>query len=162
MITINTTIYNNDFKKEYTKLTQKLDLNTLTCPCCKHKGMKVHGYYKRNIVLEDTKFKVNIMRAKCYHCSSTHAIVPKNIVPYKQIPANIIHKIILKEIVASALIDETQINRILRVFRKKWEFLLDTIRCDIKWKIEVVIDFCFLRLNRTFFQERKLKNIKTT
>jgi transposase-like protein len=56
------------------------------CPICKRNNLARHGYYKRNIVrwqgtLEEVQLK--ILRVRCLACKVTHAVLPKDVAPYR-------------------------------------------------------------------------------
>ena len=62
----------------YSNIMLSLDFSTLVCPKCSSKGLKIHGYYKRN-------FKNNfitITRVRCPHCGSTHSILLFPMIPF--------------------------------------------------------------------------------
>ena len=62
----------------YSNIIISLNFNLLACPKCSHKGMKIHGYYKR-------RFKdntINITRVRCPHCGSTHSILLFPMIPF--------------------------------------------------------------------------------
>ena len=59
-----------------------------TCPKCgaKHSFIR-HGIYDRNICFIENNYniiekKISILRLKCTSCTSTHAILPNDIIPY--------------------------------------------------------------------------------
>lgn len=62
----------------YSNIIFSLNLSLLICPKCSHKGLNIHGYYKRT-------FKDNIItitRVKCPHCGSTHSILLFPMIPF--------------------------------------------------------------------------------
>ena len=76
----------NDYNKKI--LDNEFPLDYI-CPKCKaKKNMTKHAYYYRNIVtVKENEFiysKLKILRVKCNSCGSTHAILPIDIIPYKQ------------------------------------------------------------------------------
>jgi hypothetical protein len=63
------------------------------CPKCHAKGLKRHGTYDRwALTLETDGFgkltlkarPLTVSRGKCDSCKATHAILPGDIIPYKQ------------------------------------------------------------------------------
>ncbi len=68
---------------------KNIDVSIYKCPKCKAKGtMKYHACYKRfiNSFLTDSfsNSRLTILRVKCTSCDSTHAILPGDLIPYKQ------------------------------------------------------------------------------
>lgn len=66
-----------------------IDVSIYKCPVCgaKHSMIR-HAYYKRNVITINNDVFIysdlKILRIKCTSCSSTHAILPGDIIPYKQ------------------------------------------------------------------------------
>lgn len=55
------------------------------CPECNN-PLAIHSYYDRNFELLNGDYDIlHILRVICKSCSKTHAILPKNIVPYSAI-----------------------------------------------------------------------------
>lgn len=56
------------------------------CPICKRKGTLVrHGYYRRNLIFwigNVEERQLLILRFRCLFCRSTHALLPKDVIPY--------------------------------------------------------------------------------
>lgn len=84
MITIYLSNVNSIDEKSYKKITDNLDLHTLTCPKCSKHNFVRHGYYMRTLKYRNTSIKLRILRVKCISCGSTHAILLYFIVPYSQ------------------------------------------------------------------------------
>mgnify|MGYP000323130372 CR=1 FL=1 len=76
-----------DFNSYEEKILNKYKIFTYVCPKCgtKH-ALYRHGTYVRNISYYKNKCIVNeklkVLRLKCASCNSTHAILPKDIIPY--------------------------------------------------------------------------------
>lgn len=87
------------------------------CPCCNSTDLITHGYYERTIIYECDKKIVSeviiIKRIKCKSCNKTHALIPIDIIPYKQV----IFKIII-----DCIYDEEYYNKTMFSFevRQKW------------------------------------------
>lgn len=64
------------------------------CPHCNSNNLILYGSYKRTVIYEvNQKFisqKIRVKRVKCKSCGHTHALLPMDIVPYKQTVLNII------------------------------------------------------------------------
>jgi len=85
-------IINFDLKsKDYFQKIDSINLDKYTCPnseCEAESQFVRHGYYERNnisIKNEEINYsKIKILRVKCKSCGKTHAILPGDIIPYKQ------------------------------------------------------------------------------
>lgn len=68
----------------------------ITCPNCNSSELICHGYYERNVIIENNckhiKKRIKIKRVKCKTCGKTHALLPIDIIPYKLCPFSIIIK----------------------------------------------------------------------
>lgn len=57
------------------------------CPSCKKKRTLVrHGFYKRNVVQwlgRTVEQELCLLRVRCKSCSHTHAVLPKDVIPYR-------------------------------------------------------------------------------
>ena len=65
-------------QKNYSNVIFSLDLSLLSCPKCSHRGLSVHGYYKKNF--KDSS--INIQRVICPHCGKTHALLLFPMIPF--------------------------------------------------------------------------------
>lgn len=68
----------------YKNLISKLNLNHIPCPICGSHSWYAHGSYSRNCSILATT-KINIIRIKCKHCGSTHAILVEGMIPFTSI-----------------------------------------------------------------------------
>ena len=62
----------------YSNITLSLNFGLLVCPKCKSKGLKIHGYYKRNF----KNNSITITRVRCPQCGSTHSILLFPMIPF--------------------------------------------------------------------------------
>lgn len=132
MIIVLTLMIANITQSYYNNLIHSIDTLELTCPCCKKKGMDIHGYYNRKIKNQNCmeKLDLRIRRVICRNeqCGSTSALLPSSIVPYSQISMvetiDIINAQSLqdKEVIMqrNPLIDYNDILLTTRNFKKKW------------------------------------------
>lgn len=71
----------------YEQVTERKQYIHYQCPVCRQKNtLKRHGFYKRNLVLwlEQKEEKLlSILRVRCTNCRCTHAVLPRDAVPYK-------------------------------------------------------------------------------
>jgi hypothetical protein len=80
--------FNVNYNKYDDKILNNYSLFNYKCPKCgaEHAFIR-HGSYERNICFVEKKCNIiskrmNILRLKCNSCKSTHAILPKDVVPY--------------------------------------------------------------------------------
>jgi ribosomal protein S27AE len=83
-------IIDNQLKnKKYFEIIGSSNLSKYDCPKCGAKAsMTRHAYYERNVISIINAVMIytilKILRVKCTSCGSTHAILPSDIIPYKQ------------------------------------------------------------------------------
>lgn len=86
------TIYNENFNSNrkinhYYEYTAQLNTSKLHCPKCNHVGgCERHAYYRRFFIYNNQKYELSILRVRCKHCNTTHALLPFFLLPYFQIP----------------------------------------------------------------------------
>lgn len=114
----------------YQNYIDNLDTFQLECNFCHSRGECVKdGHYQRGYLVspEDLKGigkKIFIQRVKCKHCTHTHALLPEEIVPYRQ------YSIIFISLVLFVLfLGELSINSICKMYSisirqlKQWKEL---------------------------------------
>lgn len=152
----NDNIHLQDLQMKYEKSIEELELHRITCPHCGKPGFLIkHGCYSRSIRLQCEKVTLKIQRMFCKYCKKTHALLPDLIVPYSQITledqrdAILCPEALLKR---NDLIDESEIYRIRRMYRKVWEQRL--LSAGIKLDTELTKK-CFLYYRMQFMQIRR-------
>ncbi len=64
----------------------KLSFNKTICNKCLRKGdFEIKGYYYRNIIINNEKIKIRILRIRCKSCGKSHAIFTADFIPYFQL-----------------------------------------------------------------------------
>ena len=145
-------------QKSYDQIVEGIDKKQLCCPHCRHTGMTVHGYYSRDLKVGDGKTELVITRVKCPFCGKTHAILPDSIVPYSQIGMEDTIVIIVstnaKErrsvMEQTPSIDESDVYRVLRNYKKHWKQRLLSYQIDIRG--DSLIESCIRSFRRSFMQ----------
>lgn len=85
------TIYSKNFNpsnqsNQYYEHINQLDTSKLQCPkCLSISTCQRHAYYSRFFIHKSQKYELSILRVRCKHCSSTHALLPSFLLPYFQI-----------------------------------------------------------------------------
>ena len=88
-----------NYKTYYEKILNNYEILNYECPKCgsKHAWVR-HATYERNVVLIENEelvdVKMKILRIKCTSCNSTHAILPRDIIPYSIYSVSCILKLI--------------------------------------------------------------------
>ena len=59
---------------------------SFTFPNCSNNNFERQSYYKRHIIVNDTKKQIIVLRIRCKCCGRTHAVLPPFIVPYLHTP----------------------------------------------------------------------------
>ena len=69
------------------KIRYKRYKHPFLCPTCKRKrSLRRHGYYKRYLIQWGgciREEEIRVLRMQCASCKHTHAILPKDVIPYK-------------------------------------------------------------------------------
>lgn len=144
MITINIDYFNSktDVSQNfYDNIINKLNLNSLMCPCGSHDLVK-HAHYTRGVKTAKGKIRINVLRVKCNSCGKTHALLLSNIVPYQivQLPDQI--RIIEDDDIEGLMItkpdiDENDVYRIKRRYKEQFKELLISFKLKIDKDIVV-------------------------
>lgn len=75
----------NNFKlnqKNYNKIVDSINFDSISCDSCSHHDWAFHASYSRKICFFDRKVEIIISRVICQHCGKTHAILVEGIVPF--------------------------------------------------------------------------------
>lgn len=83
--------------KEYREsFLHQLNILQLLCPDCHlDSTLIMHGSYCRNLIWEEIKERIPIVRVLCGNCSKTHALLPDFIAPYRQYAMPVIEPIVI-------------------------------------------------------------------
>ena len=99
-----------------------------TCPKCgaKHSFTR-HGSYERNVCFIDNyhniyEEKICVLRLKCSSCGSTHAILPKEIIPYCIYSASFIIKVL-----SEYYLEDTKISDLCSSFSISFQLIYSFI-----------------------------------
>lgn len=80
----------------YNDLVSREDLLFYKCTnqnCC-HRGFHYHGCYEKYINLGCVLIPITIQRIKCPSCSKTHALIPADLILYRQLHFTVLLKIL--------------------------------------------------------------------
>lgn len=166
MILLKSKIINPKFEETLNRYNNGITNYTITCPCCNSSNLITHGYYKRSVIFKlnnilSTK-KITIKRVKCKECGHTHALIPMDIIPYKQV---------LLSIIITCIYDEQYFNSTFFSYdvRQKWikqyKYFLPYIRTilnqvkdiynKIKNNFNNFYNEFYLKTNKILFMIRK-------
>lgn len=76
------TKYNTLTQSIYNLIVNSLDINNIKCTYCNNSNFHYHGYYNRNILINNKKKTIKITRIKCSCCNKTHSILCYPIIPF--------------------------------------------------------------------------------
>lgn len=167
MITISTDFCNPISQDSYENLINSLQFHQLACTCGHYACLTIHGYYDRNIKVDDQSILLHICRVKCSHCNTTHALLPSFIVPYSQVSlpdqVDIIscyessgnYSDVMER---TPSIDENCFYSIIRRYKHHWLQRILSLKLSISTSLTFV-RFCFLHYSRQFMQVKKTPNI---
>ncbi len=167
MITISTDFFNPISQDSYENLINSLQFHQLTCTCGHSACLTIHGYYDRNIKVEDHSVRLHICRVKCRQCNTTHALLPLFVVPYSQVSLPDQVAIIscyensgdYSDIMErTPSIDENCIHSIILRYVHHWLQRILAFKLSVFPSL-VFIQICFLHYSRQFMQAKKTPNI---
>lgn len=159
MILLNSKIINPKFTATLDRYNDGKTNYLIKCPCCHSTELVSHGYYKRNVIFEFNNQliirRITIKRVKCKKCNKTHALLPIDIIPYKQVVLSVI---------LNCLYDEEYFNSTFFSYdvRQKWikqyKYFLPYIRTILNQKYNI---FNIIKENfNNFYQEFYMKTQK--
>lgn len=159
MILLNSKIINPKFSETLDRYNDGKTNYLIKCACCHSTELFSHGYYKRNVIFEFNNQliirRITIKRVKCKKCNKTHALIPIDIIPYKQVVLSVI---------LNCLYDEEYFNSTFFSYdvRQKWikqyKYFLPYIRTILNQKDNI---FNILKENfNNFYQEFYMKTQK--
>lgn len=80
---INSSYFQKIIQSFYDRSVRRLDLSSISCPCCSSSDWTYHAYYTRALRLHfGIKVKIRITRVICKSCGKTHAILIGDIIPF--------------------------------------------------------------------------------
>ena len=166
MILLNSRIINPKFYETLQLYNNGLTNYIIKCPCCGSIDLVSHGYYKRKVIFEYNNIIrvkiITIKRVKCKNCNHTHALLPMDIIPYKQVVFSIIVRCIYDE-------NYYNLTSFSYEVRQKWikqyKYFLPYIRTILKQKEKIYLIIksnfnkfyhqFYLRTNKIIFMLRK-------
>lgn len=155
-------------QKRYNKFLNGINIHKLPCSCNIKGQLVKHGYYKRKIKIPGQINTIKILRLKCESCGKTHAVFPKEIVPYSQIPLQdqivIIQTYLLGEsfdtiMITNEFIEENNIKYIINNYRNYWNERLQSYKISIFDKVKVLASKCLNTFKKQFMQIKHTPNI---
>lgn len=174
MITLNVPEGKRISQKSYEEILDELAFHRLHCPCCGRGGcLKRHGYYTRGVKVyenpeqSEQTVKLRILRVKCAHCGTTHALLPSYIVPYTHIRLEEQSEIIrawegVKDydviMERNSLLDCSDIRNVIRRYRKHWKERLACAGLSVAMALAELVRGCFQYYTRQFMQLRVTPN----
>lgn len=165
MITINMNNFKTITSNIYNNLMDKLQLWSIPCPCCHHKGCLIrHGHYERMVKAISGTVKLSVLRVKCNSCGHTHAILPESLIPYSQLPFDVQQTVLcfpfnskqVQDILNSNYdITESDISYVKTVFRRSWKERLRSMGIDCSLDPFTLFSKCYSSFLMQFMQNRR-------
>ena len=168
MITVITENFKVFSQKSYNEFLKDVNIHELPCSCNIKGQLIKHGYYKRKIKTSGNINTIKILRVKCKSCGKTHAVFPKEVVPYSQIALQdqiaIIQAHLSREsfeiiMITNEFIEENNIKYIINNYRTYWKERLKSYRISIFDKVKSLISKCLNTFKRQFMQIKCTPNI---
>jgi len=132
-------------------------MSEYTCPKCRAKNSMIrHAYYNRNVILivdEVLEYStLNILRVKCKSCKSTHAILPGDIIPYKQ----------FDYLSFMAILEEYFSNgksgyELSRKFNVSFQLLYSFINTFLIFKDSIFVTLKIMEITKNLFLKKMIK-----
>lgn len=168
MITITSNKIKSFSQESYNKFLENINILQLDCSCG-IKGHHIkHGYYNRSIKTLNGLVTLNILRVICKSCRTTHAIFPKDIVPYSRTlltdQISIIKTYLMGEsfepiMTENELIDESNIKYIISQYLCHWKERMAAYSFSITEDTNLLIINCLSIFKRQFMQIKSTPNI---
>lgn len=151
-IATRTTIINT-YRKIYAATVEQLDLSSMICPYhdCRNKGFIFHGTYTRFVNLGIVRFDIQIKRICCPKCHRTHALLPGDLVPYKQVNLTVMCEMIQllndKEALGSYLSihPELHVSDVIntrRTWEKSWKDKFNAYDLNFDLRLKDLQELC--------------------
>ena len=149
---------------KYKELIKSIDIHNIKCESCGSDSSFIfYGTYTRKYKTKDGMVKIKIQRIKCKNCNRTHAIIPKELIPYSQITLYDQISIILNHkdtMNNNPLIGESNVTYIKRNYIKySIEDKLLLIGLNIYDNLMLIINKYFNKYLKVFMQTHKGKFI---
>ncbi len=128
-----------------------VDVKKIKCSCGCIGCLIKYGKYKRNIIRNGKKEKINIQRLLCKRCNKTHALLPLEVVPYKQTCIYDLLEVIEMEKNDHDDIFVIENERVLRDY-SLWGKRINELNNNIRDNLEKVIIFCAINYKMCFMQ----------
>lgn len=86
----------SSFQEQLKVYSETLNYGPLQCPHCHSSNVIRWGSYERNVIFfSENQYclqsqLLTVQRIKCKSCNKTHALLPKGIIPYKQMASEVV------------------------------------------------------------------------
>lgn len=168
MITVISKNIKSFSQKSYDELLENINLHEISCSCHIKGNFIKHGHYNRSIKVDGKSIILNIQRLFCKSCKKTHALLPKDIVPYSQISIQD-HILIIKAhlcddsyediMINNEFINENTIAYIINKYKNIWNQMLLSLNLSMKSDFYNLIFKCLNEFKRQFMQIKNTVNI---
>lgn len=159
------------------EIKDKITTNLSNCQCDKCGAIgnfKNHSSYERFLIKILKTIKIRVQRVKCNSCGATHALIPKDVIPYKQYSLSLVVLLFLiwadpskKKNYKNIEVPNTSKRRLISDCKKDSTILLaltinqSVIRNNAKFfESHNFIVICWEKLNKKFSENIRLNNLK--
>ena len=159
------------------EIKYEITANLSNCRCDKCGAIgnfKNHSCYERFLIQILKTEKIRIQRVKCVSCGTTHALIPKDVIPYKQYSLSLVVLLFLiwadsskKKDCENIAVPNTSKRRLISDCKKDSALLLaltinqSVIRNNTKFfESNNFIVICWEKLNKKFSEKIRLNNLK--
>lgn len=151
---IDNTIKSKDYNQK------NINISNSKCPKCGAKNSMIrHGVYFRFVISFFigcfTTSRLKILRVKCNSCNCTHAILPGDLIPYKQFNYSIFITILEKY-----LFNQNSGYELSKKYKVSFQTIYSFINTYISFEDEIFVTLRILKLADNLFRSRPSKLIE--
>ena len=158
------------YRKIYDVIVEQLDLSSMHCPYddCRNKGFIFYGTYTRFVNLGIVRFDIQIKRIICPKCHRTHALLPGDLVPYKQVSLTVMCEMIQllndKEALGSYLSIHPELRvsdaiNTRRTWEKSWKDKFDVYELNFDLRLKDLQQLCMDIIGKPFMVTHYMKDL---
>lgn len=157
MILYFTDSINSFSQTSYNKIAFSLQNSTITCPKCGCScHFSYHARYSRTFHIGSIDITIMVIRLRCSHCRSTHAVLPSFAMPFSRINIEDAIDILVSQDVQDTMVRLQVSMHQLRSIRERYESFWKRFVPDLSVPISEITQQCTGLLSKQFLQVRNL------
>ncbi|MGN0384400.1 MAG: DUF6431 domain-containing protein [Lachnospiraceae bacterium] len=157
MILYFTDSINSFSQTSYNKIAFTLQNHTITCPKCGCSCIfSYHARYSRTFHIGGIDITIMVIRLRCSHCHSTHAVLPSFAMPCSRINIEDAVDILVSEDEADTMVRLQISMHQLRSIKERYADYWKQFVPDLSVPISEITQHCIGLLSKQFLQVRNL------